>query len=340
MFSEIINSQSKTSMNSCLMQGKTKLSFDSSSKEYLLCLDSASVTVPRHERNSLEIMRQEVVLQVLIYPGTPLVVEVCVTDSEGIQRRLVFDKSKGLGKGALMARIPNSMFQRGVWVNLCIDLASVFAMCFASSVFRTLDKISIFGTLCLRKVVSVISPAVDYLPRIIEQRNCTETFQEITKNTFAQVLSQFNSPARGRNYKSPRERYVRKQIVESKEYRDARNSKIKASERYREIFKSPCPRIIRETLDLSKTNGHHSISLTENVRQKSKKSKNFNIFMNICTEKRKSVKIKEEAEEKLPTYFHYLSSKICSFRPVTPPFVNSSDQVYYNPIDKQYNKLE
>lgn len=305
------------------MQGKTKIMFDTNSKSYWLALESGSVAVPRHERKSLEIVRPIVALQMFINPGTPLCVELLVTDSENTQKKLVFDKSKGIVKGNTIAKLPNFIFRKGAWVNLAFDLDSLFSLCFCKGKFVTLDRVYIFGSVYLRRIVSVISPVSEYFPKSFEQKS--EVLQEVNRFSYTQMLLQQNSPFR--NEKSPRSLQMEQQLTRKTD-----------KESYRKMFKSPQPPVIKHFESLA-SNNKHSFSFANSNKKALRKPHIINVFASGATEKIKLLKQFHNKEETFLSYFNQLSSQICTHRPITPPFVNSNSQVYYNPIEKKYNNL-
>jgi hypothetical protein len=73
------------------------------------------------------------VLQIYI-PSTAknFKLEIAVTDSEKVKRRLIFhgDASKGIVINPLHARIPINQFKRDIWLNMSIDVFAFSHFCF------------------------------------------------------------------------------------------------------------------------------------------------------------------------------------------------------------------
>ena len=239
------------------------------------------------------------------------------------------------------ARLPNNSFTRNAWINLCVDMNSIFALCFTGHNFRSLDSIYISGTLKIRKIMSLHLPAGDLLPLIGEYTKYPVILQEIDSGSFPQSwpLYYSSSPAKvnQKHYYKPR-----KNIFESDSSSNLKQFKkeymISANLGAKSLFRSPKR---KETLD-------------KEVRRKitHNHSKNMLAFKEEIEEDIESV---EEQEEKpwiellslkntnvfeKPDYFQAKISNLCQVRHFTPPFVHLKDNVKYDPIERCYDNLK
>ena len=321
LFCEIINSQSKHSINDCRLEGNIKLLYDIPSKAYLLNLNSASIAIPKHKKLSLDIVKPILLIQAYFFPKTPLIIEITIADSENNKRRLIFDKTNKMIKNSMYARIQNKVIFRGIWLNLCLDLNSLFSMCFSLSNFHSLDMVYIFGTGHIRKIISFIGPANEYLSKVIEPTSIPFTFQDLNKNSFPKPIAYSSSPVRIKdNTPSPNKNIFKK--TESK-YLDLNVIKIPSKKNNESKYVLSSPQLLPvkgKDISDSPYNYQHSSSLANNRKIKKQKILKF-------------ASVRENIEKAgFPNFFQNQSSLICSIRPFTPPFID------YNPIKRQYDE--
>lgn len=335
---EILNTHNKNGIKGCLLQGKTEFVYDHHCKGYLLNLNTGTITLPRSQRDSLEVVMPYLLLELFIFPNKLLTIELTTTDSEGIKRRLIFTQGKQVIKNAMHARLPNSVFARNKWTHLCIEMNSIFALCFPNLSFRSLDMIFISGTLKLRKILSLTLKASEILPGISELPKFAIDTQEIDACSFPQPrpLYYSNSPAKVNKkfYYKPRKNLFQKQIDSLSELKSFKKDYMKSVNLgARLLFRSPKPNREEEFLKRKITHNH---------------SKNMEVYENDIEE---SIEIEENSWVDLlttngpvnifnnPDYYQKKISQICQIRHYTPPFVNSKDNITYNSVDRYYDNL-
>jgi hypothetical protein len=101
------------------------------------------------------------VLQSLFPSDTQAFVELTVTDEKRTRRRLILSTAfKDVSSNELHAQVPLSLLKRGVWLNLCIDVAGLTHECFRQP-FQSLEGIVIGAPIALRRVFSMRAPMID-----------------------------------------------------------------------------------------------------------------------------------------------------------------------------------
>ena len=341
-YSEIMNTHNKSGIKGCLLQGKTEFVYDHHCKGYLLNLNTGSITIPRSSKETLEVVRPYLVLQVFIFPGKLLTIELTTTDSESIKRRLIFTQGKQVIKNAMHARLPNSAFSRNVWVNLCIDMSSIFTLCFPSLSFRSLDMIFISGTLKLRKITSLMLRASEMLPGISEAPKFPIILQEIDAFSFPQPRPMYysNSPPKvnKKYYYQPRKNLFQKQVDSISDLKSFKNEYMKSINLgARLLFRSPKPDVDFEKEAVRRKITHnHTKNMMEfdDEIEESIEAIEENSWIDLL-----SSNSPQNIFSK-PDYYQKRISQLCQVRHFTPPFVNSKDNITYNPVDRYYDNLQ
>ncbi|KAK2862033.1 hypothetical protein Q5P01_001566 [Channa striata] len=127
-------------------------------KGFVYCLEGSSQTVkmqmPENGKMSLGLLQRYLVLQVNIPPCKDFSIELAITDSEHLKRRLHLSTvHKELSATLLHAKIPFVGLKRDIWSTLCIDLVSFTAELFKG--FLTLDGITLFATCKVRRIFTM-----------------------------------------------------------------------------------------------------------------------------------------------------------------------------------------
>uniref|UniRef100_A0A8D3CP67 CFAP20 domain containing n=1 Tax=Scophthalmus maximus TaxID=52904 RepID=A0A8D3CP67_SCOMX len=127
-------------------------------KGFVYNLEGSSQTVkmqlPENGKMSLGLLQRFLVLQVDIPHGKDFSVELVITDSEHLKRRLHLSTvHKELTATLLHARIPFVGLRRNIWSTLCIDLVSFTSELFKG--FLTLDGITLFATCKVRRIFTM-----------------------------------------------------------------------------------------------------------------------------------------------------------------------------------------
>jgi hypothetical protein len=83
-------------------------------------------------------------------------IELCVSDLGRNHRRFFISHAhKELKQTALHVNLPLAGIIQGIWITLCIDLASLVSDNFKDQTFKSLDTLSLSGTFRLRKVFTL-----------------------------------------------------------------------------------------------------------------------------------------------------------------------------------------
>ncbi|XP_054473499.1 uncharacterized protein C3orf67 homolog [Anoplopoma fimbria] len=127
-------------------------------KGFVYCLEGSSQTVkmqmPENGKMSLGLLQRFLVLQVNISPCKDFSMELLITDSEHLKRRLhISTVHKELSATLLHAKIPFVGLKRSIWSTLCIDLESFTGELFKG--FLSLDGITLFATCKVRRIFTM-----------------------------------------------------------------------------------------------------------------------------------------------------------------------------------------
>ncbi|XP_042362514.1 uncharacterized protein C3orf67 homolog [Plectropomus leopardus] len=127
-------------------------------KGFVYCLEGSSQTVkmqmPESGKMSLGLLQRFLVLQVNIPQCKDFSIELVITDSEHLKRRLHLSTVyKEMSATLLHAKIPFVGLKRSIWSTLCIDLASFTNELFKG--FLTLDGITLFATCKVRRIFTM-----------------------------------------------------------------------------------------------------------------------------------------------------------------------------------------
>jgi hypothetical protein len=291
------------------------------------------LVIPRTSRESLEMVTPFVVIQMFVYSGKLVNIEICVNDLDKTRRRLIFTQSKQIIRNTMHARIPNSFLNRNIWTDLCIDVSSVFSMCFPGHTFRDIDTLTISGSLKLRKIIGLMKPADLILPGITEVPKFSVVSQMIDLNLFPDQSPKYfsSSPIKHVNKEMRENMFKRSDQRLKKLTQLKREYLVRANVGPRAIFKSPKLKKI-EALERKITHNY------------SKQPDNFDeIEENIIIE---GNSWEDELMKKQPSKIYdypefYLNkvAEVCSHRHQTPPFLYTKDNLSYNPLYRYYENL-
>jgi Protein of unknown function (DUF667) len=345
-YSEVLNTSNKTGVKTSLLQGKAEYAYDSSSKAYLLKLNTGSVTIPRSAKDKLELVRPYLLCQVFIYPGKLLTIELTTTDSDSIKRRLIFTQGKQVIKNAMHARLPNTNFYRNTWVNLSFDVNSIFNLCFPGKLFRSLDMIFITGTLKIKKILSLMLPFSELLPIIGDMPKYPISLQELDSLSFPQPRPLYfsDSPAKvnKKHYYRPSENLFYKPTENANELKTFKSQYMKSINMGAKVlFRTPKPKPTIERDYYRKITHNHSKNLIEyeeqieeNIEENLEESSEKKSWGELITSNVPSKPFD------VPDYYQTKILQLCQIRHFTPPFVNSKENLVYNPVDRHYDNLQ
>ncbi|XP_051271717.1 uncharacterized protein C3orf67 homolog isoform X1 [Dicentrarchus labrax] len=127
-------------------------------KGFVYCLEGSSQTVkmqmPENGKISLGLLQRFLVLQVNIPQCKDFSIELAITDSEHLKRRLHLSTvHKELSATLLHAKIPFVGLKHNIWSTLCIDLVSFTDELFKG--FLTLDGITLSATCKVRRIFTM-----------------------------------------------------------------------------------------------------------------------------------------------------------------------------------------
>ncbi|XP_068172226.1 protein CFAP20DC [Antennarius striatus] len=132
--------------------------FNNEVKGFVYCLEGSSQTVkmqmPANGKTSLGLLQRILVLQVYVPLKEDFSIELTITDSEHLKKRLhISTVHKEVSANQLHAKIPFAGLKRNIWSTLCIDLVS-----FAENLFKgflTLDIITLCATCKVRRIFTM-----------------------------------------------------------------------------------------------------------------------------------------------------------------------------------------
>lgn len=346
-FEEIVDSQSRSSIEACGLAGKYQLMYDNISKAYLISLHSATLTAPKSSNSSLDITSSTLILQVFLFKDTHATIEIVVSDSENIQRKIILDSKKRIFKSALATSLPNLIFFRNTWVILALDIESLFSFSFPNAEFKKIDSIVIWGTMYLRKILAVNRFLQEYTKSFLLMDRVDVAIQEIDRNMYIGLKQTQNSPIKGYDFKSsPREKSLESPLCSMKSLKSGyvktlwkkskgsfnspnikknRDTDILEERQYKIApgpFSNPKQAFYKHSSSFKAQNKFH-----ENYRDKNDIHRNTP----ICLEKLKHIP--------KPNFFQKKSIDLLQPRHNTPPFVNTREGFVYNQFEKNYIKL-
>ena len=160
---EILTTQTRKNLDMWKFHGPVSMKFDEICKGYLLDSNGGSLAVPKNPSKALRLIKPYLLLQLFLFPGKLLTMELMVTDSQGAKRRIMLTSCKTVINNMMHSRLPNSFIEKNTWLHLYINLFSLFSLCFPNSTFRSLDGISISAFCKIRRIYSISEMDIDYL---------------------------------------------------------------------------------------------------------------------------------------------------------------------------------
>uniref|UniRef100_A0A8C4ZPU6 CFA20 domain-containing protein n=1 Tax=Gadus morhua TaxID=8049 RepID=A0A8C4ZPU6_GADMO len=166
---EVFSAQGNNPVAKWKLQGapaSIKKIFDKEVKGFVYCVEGSSQTVkmliPEDGKTTLGLLQRFLVLQVNIPECRDFSIELIISDSTHLKKRLYFSTvHKEFSATPLHARIPFVSLKQNIWSNLCIDLVSFTAELFKTAVFRTLDSIAVCANCKIRRIFTMKTEATD-----------------------------------------------------------------------------------------------------------------------------------------------------------------------------------
>ena len=145
--------------------GKMSKEYDNQLKGYIHILNAGGLSkmqIPPNDKISLGLMQGTLVFQMFLASPKSFTIEVAITDTQGVKRRLLFSScSKELVINQYHCRIPLINFPLNIWVNLSIDILSFVSECFKAQSFRAIDYICLSANCKVRRICAMRSNYVE-----------------------------------------------------------------------------------------------------------------------------------------------------------------------------------
>ena len=129
-FVEVFSAQGSKSEGSVKKTGAVKKVFDKTAKGWVFELEGGrdvKMQLPPDGKDSLGLLQNYLVLQVHVPIGKGFSIELAILDQSKTRRRLNLScNNKDLHVTPLHVRAPLNVVRRGVWLNLCLDVAGIF----------------------------------------------------------------------------------------------------------------------------------------------------------------------------------------------------------------------
>ncbi|KAK0147084.1 hypothetical protein N1851_004519 [Merluccius polli] len=166
---EVFSAQGKDPVAKWRLQGAPAAIhrvFDKEVKGFVYCVEGGSQTVkmqlPEDGKTTLGLLQPFLVLQVNVPACRDFSIELIITDSTHLKKRLYFSTvHKEFSATPLHARIPFVSLKQNIWCNLCIDLVSFTGELFKMAAFQTLDGIAVCANCKLRRIFTMKKEPTD-----------------------------------------------------------------------------------------------------------------------------------------------------------------------------------
>ena len=169
---EVLSAQGKQPEGAFKKTGAVRKVFDKSVKGYVLELEGgrdAKVQLPAADKETLGLLQPYLVLQVLVPPGKGFAIELAILDKSKTRRRLHLScNCQDIQATPLHVRAPLHLVRRGVWLNLCIDVAGIFQEAFTPVTriadFWSIESMVLTAACKVRRIFTVRQPLRDTSP--------------------------------------------------------------------------------------------------------------------------------------------------------------------------------
>ena len=202
--------------------------------------------------------------------------------------------------------------------------------------------IFISGTLKLRRILSLMLPASEILPGISEYPKFPISLQEVDILSFPQPRPVYysNSPAQvnKKYYYKPKKNLFKQPLESLNELKSFKKEYMKSINfGARLLFRSPKQPEEEIPKEINRKITHnHTKNMIEydddDIEESIDADKNS--WVDLLTSHISPNKFDS------PDYYQKKISQLCHIRHFTPPFVNSKDNIIYNPVDKYYDNIQ
>jgi hypothetical protein len=173
-FVEVFSAHGSKSDGAFKKTGAVKKAFDKTAKGYVLELEGGrdvKMQLPAGDKDSLGLLQHYLVLQVFVPPGKGFGIELAILDQSKTRRRINLScNTKDLQATPLHVRAPLVLVRRGVWLNLCVDVAGIFHETFGpmarTAEYWSIESIVLTAACKVRKIFTVRLPLHDTSPDI------------------------------------------------------------------------------------------------------------------------------------------------------------------------------
>ena len=111
---------------------------------------------PQNEKNSINIINNVLIFQILLLNEKSFSIEVRATDNSDSKRRLNFSTSfKEIETHEFHIQIPLTLLKANIWTNMYINIENLLNQSFANRQIKSIDYISISGCCKVRKIYAI-----------------------------------------------------------------------------------------------------------------------------------------------------------------------------------------
>ena len=139
--------------------GKIEKEYDFNTKSYIHFLSYGGVSkmqLPQNDKISLNLTNNYLVFQIVLISPKSFNIEIAITDTNNIKRRLIFTSSlKEITYTNFHCRIPLLNFPINKWTNFEINVASLTNDCFKNNSLKCIDYIYLSANCKIRKIYSL-----------------------------------------------------------------------------------------------------------------------------------------------------------------------------------------
>ena len=356
---EILTTQSRKNLDCWKFHGPVSMKFDENTKGYLLDCNGGSLAAPKDQNKALRLIRRYMLLQLFLFPGKLLTLELVVTDSHGAKRRIMLTSCKNVVNNMMHSRLPNSFIEKNSWLHLYIDIPSLFTLCFPNSTFRSLDGIYLSAFCKIRRIYSMSEIDIDYLlpsgfelPKYIQVKTQlinSESFLQFTPSPY--LSNQSYASQKASSLSLPKIPGGKKSNIfyDPENLRSIRQSLQDVPNEYMKGINIEAKQFFR--------NETHENNESSIVRVKDKNLKITRVHNKDNNEGETDEKIgdydriKDESPMvnqlrglsdqrfhiyKTPNYYDIKFKSQLEPRHITPPFTNLKGSIVYNPLERSY----
>ena len=158
---ELFTAQGKNPLSKLKLAGPhtfIKKEFDNELRTFIITIEGeparTKILFPKNSKQSLHVTQPYLVFQIFIPTGRSFSLEVSITGQNNTKQRLIFSSSnREVIITALHTKMPCSLIETNVWLNLCLDLNELIG--FDDNSFSVLDSIVVAANCKLRRIFAL-----------------------------------------------------------------------------------------------------------------------------------------------------------------------------------------